>query len=463
MAHFDLWVICGRVETCKGHAPIALAKVERFNKDFTQDDSLGTATTDNNGHFVLYYRTQDFTKTPFSPLINLELQHGPDVYFRAELAGQPIIEESRLVGLQTGRRNVPRCAQVTLCTERVDPTSPESTPHWELIEDFDVDAQIDANGFAGTKKYVFCDVVKMRGNMPLLNVANNKPLKYRFMVGAYKWPGAENPAVLPTIPPTDVELAPVPAAAINGVVGMLYYTDSDATEKATAVHLGPADVDADGCVQLLGKVVSVQLSDMTTQLIALSTTNFVDYDVLEQINFSYLEKPGTNTGTVENFANPGAAVPAAQRAPTRRYKLVFQVYDNDQTPTQVHATKVLNAAVIDSSAVKVGLMLTELESNLCQKITDEVHIKYTIDHPHLDDFKVEISKNSGVQHPAPPLPDGHFAGNISFRGGQSAPGGAVVDVSGDPSCAYRCRLSFDTRHYDSSRGAGRHVELLYAK
>jgi hypothetical protein len=76
---FGVWPICGRLRTCDEGTPIPGATVSAFDVDWLQDDPLGAATTDGTGHFLITY----FTRTPFSPALNVELVGGPDVYFAA--------------------------------------------------------------------------------------------------------------------------------------------------------------------------------------------------------------------------------------------------------------------------------------------------------------------------------------------------------------------------------------------
>jgi hypothetical protein len=112
IAYFDLWVICGRFVTCEGKKPLPGAIIRAFDADWLQHDALGEATTDFSGHFRIYYTSADFKKTPFSPLINIELTSGPDLFFQAEFGGSLVVNESSSAGRQPGRENVGHCATV---------------------------------------------------------------------------------------------------------------------------------------------------------------------------------------------------------------------------------------------------------------------------------------------------------------------------------------------------------------
>ena len=462
LAYFDLWVICGRFVTCEGKKPLPGAIVRAFDADWLQHDSLGEDTTDFNGRFRIYYTSADFKKTPFSPLINIELTGGPDLFFQAEFGGSLVVNESSLAGRQPDRENVGHCFCIEICTDQVVPPDADEIPHWERVEEFEVDTDFSAEGYGGTNSLVMHDCIDLHGNMPLKNIANGKALKYRFLVGAWTWPGAEDATVMPNNAPADADLIPVKSIC-NSRVGYIYYTDANGDPRSAPVIIKSGDLDGDGCITLLGIVVKVDMYDGTTTDIAVTEHNFVGAYLLMKLN-SLAHTPAPYD-VIQNLGLPaaGTAVPAADRAPIRRFKLRFQVYDFDQAVNKVSNNKTLNALVIDNSPVKYALSLTELATDLCNTITNDVHILYTIDHPHLSYFKVTIENNSGIVHNAPPLPNGTFSGNFFFRGEESTPAGVAVNVAGDPVCAYAVKLSWKTRHYHSNRGDSRHTQILYCK
>ena len=55
LAQLGLWVICGQVSDCDEGIAIANVKVLAFDADWLQHDPLGSAFTDTNGHFTIYY------------------------------------------------------------------------------------------------------------------------------------------------------------------------------------------------------------------------------------------------------------------------------------------------------------------------------------------------------------------------------------------------------------------------
>lgn len=115
-ARFGAWAICGRLTVCQTSHPVAGATVSAFDADWLQDDALGSGVTDATGRFRIDYTFEDFRRTPFSPIINFELVGGPDVYFKAVLGPDVILDEDRSIARTPGRENIGHCFCVELCT-----------------------------------------------------------------------------------------------------------------------------------------------------------------------------------------------------------------------------------------------------------------------------------------------------------------------------------------------------------
>ena len=117
---FGAWVICGHLTDCRTKRPIAGATVRAFDADWTQDDALGSGVTDATGHFQIHYTAAAFRRTPFTPFINVEWVGGPDVYFRADLGPDVVLNEPRSAARTPGRENVGHCLCVDLCGHAPD-------------------------------------------------------------------------------------------------------------------------------------------------------------------------------------------------------------------------------------------------------------------------------------------------------------------------------------------------------
>jgi len=498
-SRFDAWTICGLLTTCKDKLPIAGATVRAFDADWLQDDPLGVAVTDAGGHFRIDYTTADFQRTPFSPLINFECVSGPDVYFSVEYAGNPIYTEDRSVGRTPGRENVGHCLCVHLCTDQVPHTDPEKFPHWTKAEGFNVhfDAfdlphNIQPEGYAGTidGSYVFHGAVSLYGNCPFRNnAAPTHPLKYRFLIAEWSWPGGGDgtAGVLPTVAPPAAPVPPAPNAdykivklGANTWVGDVYYNDGVNPFASHPIYLTVGDQDAEGFFQLDGKSVSVPMSGGGSSIQVLSespgTANFVRSGFLmhmDSIAVTSAHAP-RKPAWASDPLQAGRSLSLAEQEPIRRYRMIFQVRDA-VTNADVWVDT-LDSIVLDNSSPTALVYLQELLSSACNPITGltEIHVRYTSDHPHLRYFRLEIRNNLGTVHSSPPtapgdLPRGDFfpPGDFLFRGGASGPmppmtnpGGFAVNISADPMCAYEVRLYWQTRHLYTSE---QFVNVLYCK
>lgn len=479
-ARFGAWTICGRLRTCaKPQTPIAGATVRAFDADWWQDDPLGSAVTDSAGHFRIDYTTADFRVTPFSPFINVEFASGPDVYFKAELGGNTIINETQADGRQPGRENVGHCFCVELCTDEVQPPNVEDVPHWQQVEIFDIHPfpSVSATGFSNegyaggpANSYVFGGTVTLKGNCPLRNIAAPaNSLEYRFQIGEWGWSGgADDPDSLPTVPPAS--LNPVTQIA-STLVGYVFYINGLALSDSAQVRVDSTDLQPGGWIKVDGKAVTVDMRDGTTAVVNVNNSNFLRTFDLFDLNSPAVTSahPAKLPGGLP-IADAGRTINTNEREPIRRYRLMFEVRDASTLTTV--ATDTLDSIILDNSPVILALDLEELRTNACNPVSAGlIHILYTIDHPHLRSFGLGVSNNNGGVHPPPALPSGSFVpppplNNLLFRGGAGGPhqssgnGGFALDVSADPPCAYRVALSWQTRHYQSSPTS---TDRLYCK
>lgn len=433
-------VICGHVLS-QDEEPLSNAEVQAFDADITQDDPIGTATTDSSGRFLIYYTKDDFDDTPIS-LFEVELVGGPDCYFKVDYAGQRIIDEGRADGRQQGRENRGHCTCVMLRSEeiRVD-VDPEDIPVWTSVYEFDIRTDFTTpEGYTDDGNHqVFEGAVPLRGNVPL-TTSSGDPLKYRFLAAAWEWPGSSTVGTPPSVKPSDSDFEPI--------------TDIARTRVGTAiedgygwgpVYIDSSDLDSDGFVTLKGKSVEIHRwgSGQQSKIITLDEDNFVHALDLMCIKTGALTPPPANTG-----GNVEAGQQPSPREPVRRYRLRFQYFPEPDSPDKTTDEGTLDAIVFDNSPVLIDVSLGQLAGDLCAEISGNVDVEYTVDHPHLQSFDVVIRKNAGVVHDDgnSSLPDQEYNGNLSFRGDH---GTERVDVSGDEPCAYEVVLRARTRHHRS--------------
>ena len=482
---FGVWTICGHLTSCTSGSPIPGATVRAYDADWIQDDNLGSANTDGSGHFLISYTAADFRRTPFSPWIDVELTEGPDVYFTAELAGQEILTEHQSDGRAPGRQNIGPCFCVDLCTDAVE-GSPETTPHWQQVEVFDIHpapgtlgADFTTDGDTAADHYVFGGQVALNGNCPLVDAGTGHPLEYRFTLGEYTWTGAEDPGQLPSVPPA----APLGGLTQLGAahVGYVFYTDGNGVTRSAQVVVTAADRDADGWIQLANKkTVTVPMYNPpgSTAVVTVDTTNFLRTFTLAVVNtpaITSVHPAKLPSGLTKSDA--GRSLAASEQEPIRRYALGFEVRDA-VTHGPVMWSDALAAIIFDNTPVQVALDLEELHANACNPLggVGTIHVLYTVDHPALRSFSSSISSNSGTFHTpsTPPVggnnaatPAGAYTPGMAFpwfRGAAGGPhnasstGGLAVDISTDPKCAYSVNMSWVTRRYGD---LGHSTQVLY--
>jgi hypothetical protein len=479
LARFGVWTICGHLTTCEGSSPIPGATVKAFDRDWLQDDPLGSAVTDNTGHFLISYTVDEFKKTIF-PLIDIELVGGPDVYFSAELAGTTILQEDPSTGRTPGRSNIGPCFCVELCSGQVVGSGgPETVPHWMQVgATFDIHpdagqpgSAFSVDGYAGdiadptVDAYVFGGTLELDGNCPLTNIATGHPVKYRFLIGEYTWsPPGDDPAKMPLVAPAS--LTPVVAQFMPTHVGYVSYPDGNTQQWAEVIV---DHTDPDGWIEVYGMTVEVPMNNPpgSHAPVIVTANNYLETFTLSNLNT--LAVTAVHPPKLSAEPAPGESLTTAQEEPIRRYTLQFEA--RDVGTDALLGSDTLSSIVFNNSDVIVALDLVELLSDLCNPLAgiSDVHVLYTIDHPHLRSYSVAIGNNKGQVHPPPAfsgsptmaMPSGDYApGDFFFRGGASGTSGVAVDISGDQPCAYRVTLLWQTRLWQASPTS---TEVLYCK
>jgi hypothetical protein len=178
---FDAWVICGKLTLCKTGAPLGNIRVRAFDVDWLQDDDLGSAVTDANGHFRIDYVSADFKKDIFG--FNIELFGGPDIYFKVEtLGGAPLLTEPPNRGRAPDRENVGNCFCVKLCLDQTPPVVDEPVPAFFALGGYDFSKAIPdiipGSGLTLGDSRAFYSTVRLNGI--LSKKLNGVAMEYRF-------------------------------------------------------------------------------------------------------------------------------------------------------------------------------------------------------------------------------------------------------------------------------------------
>ena len=234
-SRFGAWAICGVVNICDGGKALGGVRVFAFDRDWLQDDALGSAVTDGNGHFRIDYAAADFKKTIF-PSINIEWFGGPDVYFRVEtLSGTVLLAEPPSRGRDKDRENRGPCFCVSICVPEGPSQNPTVLSAFTNLGGYDfTNGQVDtaSTGLTSDNRAFFGNV---RLNGILAQLLNGQPLEYMFEVmdvtggGAYTQVASGQISAIeigkietyaPAFPgdPNPVKTKPV---VVNGVAGWI--------------------------------------------------------------------------------------------------------------------------------------------------------------------------------------------------------------------------------------------------
>lgn len=183
LALIGRWVICGRVVHCKTGQPIGGVRVDAFDRDWLQDDPLGSAMTDASGRFLISYATTTFQPGTF---IDVELVGGPDVYFHVRHpSGAPLLIEPPARGRDPDRENIGHCFCVSLCLDEYVPEEePYPPPVFTHIGGYNHQTAIDSSpggsGLTSADGRAFYSVIRLNGTLPKTFAGG--PMEYRFEV-----------------------------------------------------------------------------------------------------------------------------------------------------------------------------------------------------------------------------------------------------------------------------------------
>lgn len=466
----DAWTIAGRVTSCaEPHAPIGGVTVSAFDTDVVQDDALGSAVTSSTGIFRIDYPGSAYRKGTW---IDVELFGGPDVYFKITDSGGAVLPpaEDRSVGRTPGRCDTGPCACFELCVDvPVPQPNPGAVPSiWTgvgiafTIPDSSSLNDFDAAGFAGASKYALSGGIRMTGSAALRTLAGN-PVEYRFLVSPTT--AANGGAALPAADFTKVVgIAPDDNLfVVTKVAQMIRFSpfrivDIDA-------HL--SDLDANGWLDVNRSIQRVFSTTPGLTPADLPSFQYVDSDGLMKIDTTKLTAaPNPPSGT------PGVAVAPADRIPTEKVAIRFEVRERTSPSTTVDmpgSGTTLNAMIVNNNPTYAKLAMSEhLTGTPCGILTGAIHVAYTIHHAHLGDVNVRVQSNDGAydlflndpEPPAPPAaPDFQLpmSGNTdSGRNHKNNGMLAVPNTAAHPlhKCTYLVTLNSDRRLHNGDGFVG---------
>lgn len=467
---FDAWVICGHLLNCSTNTPIANAKVTAMDADFLTDDNLGSATTDASGHFRIDYSSADFKKTFLSPWINIEtdpsflsFNSGPDVYFKAELGGTKLIDETKA----NARKNVGYCLCVNLCSE-VTVTNPDETfpsawtgiganfssSYGSGIHDF------DADGFAGSGKKVLFSNIRLTGQAALKSASGN-PIEYRFRISDT------------TAPNNTPFIAESNFTKIIGVTPNLFVPSivSKLTRKVFSfilndifVYSNQSDFDAEGWFDV-NHAIERTLIEVGLTPADLSLYNVIEEDTLICLNTAAL----TSAPNVPDIFNVGAPIPVANDIPVEKFAIRFEIREVINKPSNIFGSiggngKTLNSIVMNNNPIYRKLSIKELEeSTLCSPIDGIINAKYSLYHPYLASGSLQLRSNSGTINRS--VSDGVINSASVKRINNNSPLNAPPSNNNLTRCTYSLKLYSSTRKsngdFDDSDGSSPIEQIFF--
>jgi len=430
---FGAWVICGRVTSCENKTPLAGVKVFAFDRDWLQDDPLGDALTDADGKFRIDYASEDFATTPFSPLINLELVSGPDIYFRLEAGGGTVLlDEPPARGRDPDRENVGPCFCTELCVDVAEPP-PFFNPRFTHVGDFHVITDISsATGRTnaavlghGGPDYGFFGATKLKGFCPKTHPVSGQPMRYRFLYEHPNNPGIEVPItgvalVAPVLVGSRLILWDLDGSGPSRTFQSIYVQGSGATPDPTPVPAVPPGTpwgpvpahvivpDGNGWVAVDQNALD---GGFYGPLLRFNTNGAVPGGVA----------PGSGAGNPVGDPKNGAAIRVKyEAAPAMGPGSTFS---NDLPKLHVNNW-------IEVHQLGLQQFLAPGASG-CTPLSTALDILYTTDHELMAKWNLWITSSSGVT--PPPLP-----GGTGPRGGH---GTEHLDISSWPSCSYTVHLT----------------------
>jgi hypothetical protein len=425
-----LWVICGRVTLCGTDEVIEGVTVYAFDRDWLQDDALGSGVTGPGGQFQIWYTVAEFSRTPFSPLINIELVPGPDLYFRIEgPGGAVLLNEPPSTGRTPGRQNVGPCFCVELCV-------PEAPPRTEPIPDFryigyldyvvDVDSGPAGSGRTLADNRAFFAGLRLSG--PIGTTLGGQPLEYRFEVRA-RPAGPWNP-VLPN------QILPTPIGVSEKLVGVNLEVSQvivNGTASPSVIAVTPA---ADGWIAMPSE------GDLSTGLF-LPNLNMIILDTTTIAAWTPVDVGAIMAGT---------SLPAADLVSDQLFGIRLRVRQAGLPLTETDGGECQTLAIdntlynhvnkhgswmpqqLDGQLDVTSVNVQELIGNGCGGVTNSLTVLVTAAHPNLGATGLSmIGGGATWGFTLPPATPGQIAGAATNN----------FAVSDMPACAYTVTLQAD--------------------
>lgn len=444
LSRLGAWVICGRVVHCDTGHPIGGVKATAFDRDWLQDDELGSAVTDATGRFRIEYTHADFKPGTF---LDVEWIGGPDIYFRVDtLAGTPLLVEPPSRGRQPDRENVGHCLCVELCVDEDVPTQADPLPVFTHVGGYnfltDINSDAAQDGLTSASGRAFYANTRLNGVLP--KRLNGNPMEYRFETreldssGAFSgaWTSVAPGQIARTKIGTWQQYAPAFPGDPNPVKTKDYTVNGTPgpNELVASIVNGwirvPQENDVfgpSGHFQPNGDMIRLQTGTLSP-FPPVDLTGLVTGDSSTSTGQPLVQNRRFAIRMMVREVTPG---PQVQAGLCRHIAINNSRYNNIlRHPAWMPVTlsNQLGVAMVDISQLSAG--------GGCTEITDTLDVVFTAAHPTLGTVTISMSGPGGpyaFNLPAPVAP-----ATPEDRFGTAAPTFVVADLS---PCAYVVNMS----------------------
>lgn len=477
---FGVWTICGQVTHCQSGQSIgAGSTVIAFDRDWIQDDEIGSATTDADGKFRIDYIREDFEP---GVLIDVELIGGPDLYFRVESpAGQPLLKEDPSKGRTPARENAGPCFCVDLCVEEEPPNGdggPETYPAFTHVGGYDFITDIDS-GSSGTGETVGSGRAFFR-NLRLNGIVSKKfkgaDMEYKFQYkdldAGGSWTDVDPSTQIGRTKLGVLEKwAPVSPTDPNPIKTKDYIIGDTPDSDELAASLNGVWIQVPQENNVFGSdgsfVPNGNQMQLNSRTLATFTPN-VDLSGLDAGNSS----TSTGKSLVQNkhfslrmiVRKKGDSSSETVAGLLERIAINNRLYDYVRHPNWM-------AENVNGGLAVVMVNIDQLKSSGCEEIKDKLDVLFTAAHPNLGNVSISMKGPGGPYSIAVPHPGSGggtaedrygTANSISYAPGSGSSG--PVDVKDLKPCSYIVTLSVQVLlTTGDSVPSNRHDQISFCK
>lgn len=452
LSRLDIWVICGKLTNCESKQSLAGIEVIAMDDDIITDDLLGSAVTDSNGRFCIYYRSIDFKKTFLSPWINVEttpifsFDNGPDIYFKYAVGGNEFFAESPSEAQKPSRKNVGNCLCVQLCLKDApqdDPTVPVSFYNIGYARKYHPILNIDpatgrttGKANAGLNEQAFYSNLDLRGS--LNKKFNGQPAEYKFQYAEVVNPNTDVGTISAgswvDVTPNDIATTQLGERLFQTVPFNLYHTYTIHGTGLTTIFGTDFKVEFDGnwikVPQYNGSGNDIAFNGSLIKLkSAKLAAGSVDKSTLTQGNSSApLEKNRYFALRMlkREAGNDASIVMAGFSRPLAIFNKTYLNVPQGGSWLPTPGNPELGIASVDLQELATG--------GGCSKVGNTINVKYTAANPNLGDVSLNFTGPGASNSFSPivyPSPGEEAHGTSQYTGNF----GALEN------CAYEIRLN----------------------